>query len=191
MKNLEKFWSYVASTQTLAFTMVMRRRFAQWGVRSRIESPAKLVSPYLIYVGNNVYICEHAWLNAKDHRGDGSPTLHIGDGTYIGRCSQINAWQDVHIGQNVLIADRAYISDSSHNYGDLDIPIGLQGDSFIGPVKLSDGCWIGIGAVILPGVTIGRNAVVAANSVVTRSVPDGAVVGGIPAKIIKQVNAGD
>lgn len=65
--------------------------------------------------------------------------------------------------------------------------IRLQGDSFIGAVVLQEGCWIGVGAVILPGVTIGRNAVVAANAVVTHNVPDRAVVGGIPARIIKQL----
>jgi acetyltransferase-like isoleucine patch superfamily enzyme len=126
-------------------------------------------------------------LNAKDDRGDGSQTLIIGDGTYIGRLVQINAWRSVAIGSNVLIADRVFISDADHNFTDTNIPIRLQGDSFIGAVTLKDGCWIGIGAVILPGVTIGRNAVVAANAVVTKDVPDCVVVGGIPAKIIKQL----
>ena len=54
----------------------------------------------------------------------------------------------------------------------------------MGAVTINDGCWIGIGAVILPGVEIGRNAVVGANAVVTRNVPDFAVVGGVPARRI-------
>ena len=61
----------------------------------------------------------------------------------------------------------------------------MQGDYFKGAVRLRQGCWLGIGVVILPGVTIGRNSVVVANSVVTRDVPDYAVVAGNPAKIIK------
>jgi acetyltransferase-like isoleucine patch superfamily enzyme len=125
-------------------------------------------------------------VNAKDDRGDGAPTLRIGDGTYIGRFAQINAWRNVDIGDHVLRADRVFISDADHNYLDTNAPIRLQGDSFRGAVTLREGCWIGIGAVILPGVTIGRNSVVAANAVVTKDVPDGVVVGGIPAKIITQ-----
>ena len=122
----------------------------------------------------------------KDDRGDGKPTLRIGDGTYIGRYAQINAWRNVTIGKNVLIADRVFISDADHNYANPDIPIKLQGDAFVGDVTICDGCWLGVGAVILPGVTIGRNAVVAANAVVTNGVPDRTIVGGIPARVISR-----
>ena len=89
----------------------------------------------------------------------------------------------------MLIADRVFISDADHNFSDRETPIRLQGDSFLGAVTLRDGCWIGIGAVILPGVTVGRNAVVAANAVVTDDVPDHAVVGGIPARVIRQIQS--
>jgi len=63
-----------------------------------------------------------------------------------------------------------------------------QGIEFKGHVHLCTGCWIGIGAVILPGVRVGRNAVVAANAVVTKDVPDYAVVAGIPARVIKRLD---
>ena len=169
------------------YSLAMSRSFAAWRPRSRLGRRAKLVEPRLVHVGRDVILGEQAWLNAKDDRGDGRPTLLIGDGTYIGRFTQINAWRCVTIGSNVLIADRVFISDADHNYADTNTPVLLQGDSFVGPVILRDGCWIGIGAVVLAGVTIGRNAIVAANAVVTKNVPDGAVVGGIPAKIIKQL----
>jgi acetyltransferase-like isoleucine patch superfamily enzyme len=187
MTNQEKFWDCIARGNRLVYTLLMRNRFAVWGRKSRLEPSAKLIAPYLVSVGNDVYICEHSWLNAADDRGDGMPTLRIGDGTYIGRFAHINAWRNVTIGINVLIADRVFISDCQHNYTDSTMPICLQGDSFGGEVVLMDGCWIGIGAAILPGVTIGRNAVVAANSVVTKDVPDFAVYGGVPAKLIKQL----
>lgn len=146
-----------------------------------------LEGPELIEVGERVDIGRHGWLNAVDDRGDGRPTLRIGDGTYIGRFAHINAWRDVVIGSNVLIADRVFISDASHDF-DPATPVRLQGDSFLGPVELKEGCWIGVGAVILPGVTIGKNAVVGSNSVVTKTVPDYAVVGGNPAKLIRQLD---
>jgi acetyltransferase-like isoleucine patch superfamily enzyme len=168
-----------------SYSMLMSYKFREWGRNSRLGQGAKLFDPQLVLVGSNVRISEQAWINAKDYRGDGLPTLKIGDGTYIGRQVQINAWQSVTIGCNVLIADRVFISDADHNFKDACTPIRLQGDSFIGAVVLEDGCWLGIGSVILPGVTIGKNAVVGANAVVTKDVPSRAVVGGIPAKVIK------
>lgn len=172
---------------SISFATAARSKFSAWGPRSQLGRGARLVGPELIQVGAGVFFGEQAWLNAKDERGDGKPTLRIGNSTHIGRFVQINAWRSVDIGTNVLIADRVFISDADHNFSDVDVPIILQGDSFRGAVTLCDGCWIGIGAVILPGVTVGRNSIVAANSVVTRSVPDRTVVAGIPAKVIKHI----
>lgn len=172
-----------------AYTIIIRLQFNSWGDGSLIELGAKLMSPALVSVGSNVHICEHAWLNAKDDRLDGLPTLAIGNGTYIGRFAHINAWRQVTIEDNVLIADRVFISDADHKYKDIKVPVILQGDAFKGAVLIRTGSWLGVGVVVLPGVTVGRNAVVAANSVVTKDVPDYAVVGGIPAKVIKILGA--
>jgi acetyltransferase-like isoleucine patch superfamily enzyme len=169
---------------TRAHTLIVSRSFAVWGRDSRIGRGARLVSPHLVEVGSGVIVGENAWLNAKDDRGDGTATLRIGDGTYIGRLVQINAWRNVSIATDVMISDRVYISDADHTRADADVPVRLQGDQFSGPVVLQAGCWIGIGAVILPGVTIGRNAIVGANAVVTHSIPDRSVAGGVPARII-------
>jgi carbonic anhydrase/acetyltransferase-like protein (isoleucine patch superfamily) len=166
-------------------TAFVRGQFSAWGEGSTIGFPTKLVAPELVRVGARVEIGEHAWLNAKDDRGDGMPTLTIGDGTYIGRFTQINAWRDVVIEREVLIADRVFIGDADHNFDDISTPTRLQGDSYKGRVLLQEGCWLGIGVVVLPGVTIGKNAVVAANAVVREDVPDYAVVGGIPARVIR------
>jgi acetyltransferase-like isoleucine patch superfamily enzyme len=185
MSRTERLWLLMLRLKRLGYTRLMGGRFAHMGKTSRLDLPVKLNGPHLVRVGERVQICEHTWLNAHDDRGDGQPTLHIGDGSYIGRFGHINAWRSVHIGKHVLIADRVFVSDCSHEYADTSRPIWLQGDKFVAPVQLKDGCWIGIGAVILPGVTIGRNAVVGANAVVSKSVPDGAVVAGIPARIIK------
>lgn len=187
MTMAERCWDLAARLGRLYHTLLRRRRFAAWGGKSRIEHSAKLVAPGLVQVGAHVHICEHAWFNACDDRGDGAPTLRIGDGTYIGRFAHINAWRNVRIGRDVLIADRVFISDCGHNFADTGQPVIAQGDSFGGDVTLMDGCWIGIGAVILPGVTIGRNAVVAANSVVNRNVDDFTVVGGAPATLIRKL----
>jgi acetyltransferase-like isoleucine patch superfamily enzyme len=161
--------------------------FAGWGPGSRLGRHAKLVSPHLVEVGASVTLGEFLWLNAKDDRKDARPTLRIGDGTYVGSFVQINAWRDVTIERNVMIADRVFISDADHCYSDPNTAIRHQGDAFLAPVTLREGCWVGIGAVILPGVTIGRNAVVAANAVVTADVPARCIVGGVPARVIKHL----
>lgn len=168
-------------------TFIKRRFFYSWGYGSKLGLHIKLNASQHISVGNSVSIGDYCWLNAKDYYKNGKPVLFIDDGTYIGRFVQINAWNEVKIGKNVLIGDRVFISDADHCYQDRNTPIILQGDCYKGSVYLKDGCWLCIGAVILPGVTIGKNSVVAANSVVTKDVPDFTVVGGIPAKIIKQI----
>ncbi|MDP9268920.1 MAG: acyltransferase [Acidobacteriota bacterium] len=172
---------------TLLYSWMIGRRVASWGKRSRIRPPATVVGPGGIQVGDNVLIREYSWLNSKGRRSDGGPSLVIGSGTYIGRFAHINAWQQVVLEDHVLIADRVYISDADHNFGDRDLPIVQQGDSFKGAVLLRSGCWIGIGAVILPGVTVGRNAIVGANAVVTKDVPDYTIVAGIPAVRIREI----
>jgi acetyltransferase-like isoleucine patch superfamily enzyme len=158
-----------------------------WGSGSRIWPPATIIGGKGIEIGDGVIIREYAWLNTRGRREDGIPALTIGNGTYIGRFAQINAWNDVTIEANVLIADRVYISDAEHHFENREVPIRFQGDYFKAPVRLCSGCWIGIGAVILPGVTVGRNAVVAANAVVREDVPDYTVVGGVPARILREI----
>jgi len=171
-----------------SFMLCVRGSFAAWGTGSRIGRGARLVGPQLVQVGSRVALGQFLWLNAKDDRGDGAPTLRIGNDCYLGRFTQINAWRSVTICNDVLIGDRVIISDADHRYSAPDLPIKRQGDAFVGPVLLHEGCWIGAGAVILPGVTIGRNSVVAANAVVTHDVPERTVVAGVPARIIKQLD---
>lgn len=182
---MKKIISLFLSMRVRIYTGILKGQFRGWGQGSRLEPPAKISGHSLIDVGRNVHICSYAWLNAKDDKGEGKPTLKIGNGTYIGRFVQINAWQNVIIEDNVLIADRVFISDADHIYENITKPIMLQGDQYRGTVCLKQGCWLGIGVVIMPGVTIGRNAIVGANSVVTKDVPDFTVVAGCPAKIIK------
>ena len=188
MPYLRTAFEWMARLIVAAYRLIWQGSFASWGSGSRLGWGAKLVGQRLIEVGHRVVICDHVWLNAKDDRGTGEPTLKIGDDTYIGRFGQVHAWRSVTIGNNVLIADRVFISDCEHVYANTTAPIRYQGEIFRGAVQLRNGCWIGIGAVILPGVTIGQNAIVGANAVVTGDVPDHAVVGGIPARILKRLD---
>jgi len=184
MSPLHRCLEFYARALDRAYTLCVSGSFGQWGPGSRLGRGARLMAPELIEVGRRVRIGRFAWLNAKDDRGDGEPTLRIGDGTYIGHFVQINAWRSVVIGERAMVADRVCITDADHDHADDRVPIMDQGDSFRGAVCLEPGCWIGTGAVILPGVTIGRNAVVGANSVVTRDAPAFSVVAGVPACVV-------
>jgi acetyltransferase-like isoleucine patch superfamily enzyme len=93
----------------------------------------------------------------------------------------------IQIENNVMIGSGVHIYVNNHKFGRLDIPLIDQGYYPDEPVVLKDGCWIGANAIILPGVTVGRNAVIGAGSVVTKSIPDGVVAAGNPARIIKQI----
>lgn len=172
---------------TIIYTIFMARKFQKWGRGSWLQPKATLRSPKSIVVGEGVFIREHAWLNVTENQQKGKPTLIINDGTYIGRFAQINAYKDVVIEKYVLISDRVFISDVDHGYENPEIPIMYQEVRYKGSVRLCEGCWIGIGATILPGVTVGKNSVIAANAVVSNDVPDRCVVAGIPARIIRQL----
>jgi len=181
MKILFKIINLQSKLITIIYTILVKGAFFSFGKNSLIRTGALINYPNMISIGSNVRISQFVWLNASEDLGNGSPSLHIGDGTYIGRLVHINAWRSVQIGSNVLISDRVHISDATHIYKDKLLPISKQGTEFSGPVCIGDGSWIGAGAAILPGVTIGKNAIVGANAVVTKNVLDGQIVAGVPA----------
>jgi acetyltransferase-like isoleucine patch superfamily enzyme len=182
---MERLWLYLHVAKLRLYGLYVRSRLHSFGSGSAIHPPSTLYRPDLISIGLRTIIREHAWLNAG--RGQGvNPVLRIGSGCYIGRFVQINAANSVVLEDKVLVADKVYISDVDHNFSDPLTPIIDQGVVSKGKVVLREGCWIGTGAVILSGVTIGRNAVVGANSIVNKDVPDYAVVAGSPAKIVRE-----
>ena len=108
----------------------------------------------------------------------------IGDYTRIGIHDTIIG--PVTIGSHVNLAQGITVTALNHNFEDKNKRIDEQGVS-TKPVVIGDDVWIGANAVILPGVTIGKHAVVAAGAVVTTDVPENTVVGGVPAKVIKKL----
>ena len=108
----------------------------------------------------------------------------IGDYTRIGLHNTIIG--PVTIGNHVNLAQGITVTALNHNFSETDKCIDEQGVSTL-PIVISDDVWIGANAVILPGVTIGSHSVVAAGAVVTKDVPNGCIVAGIPAKIIKRI----
>lgn len=92
---------------------------------------------------------------------------------------------EIVIGNHVTISARALITDIHHSYEEIDVPA-LSQKLETSPVAIGDNSWIGVNVAILPGVKIGRNVVVGANSVVTGDLPDNCVAAGNPARVIKR-----
>lgn len=101
---------------------------------------------------------------------------------FIGPWSSLVARSSVRVGKGTKIAERVTVRDSDHDHS-----VPLASGAFISaPVRLADDVWLGAGSFVLKGCRIGRGATVAAGAVVTRDVPDGVTVGGIPATVIRR-----
>lgn len=109
--------------------------------------------------------------------------LEVGNNSGLGYKCRING--KVIMGDNVIMAPFVQMYTANHNYNQKNIPICQQGIEKERPIIISDDVWIGCSAIILAGVHIGKGAVIGAGAVVTKDVPDYAVVGGNPAKVIK------
>lgn len=124
------------------------------------------------------------------HVGDGTQirchegTLRIGDKVVFGQYDTVNAYLDVLIGDATLIADWVYICDFDHVTSDVTQPIKDQG-IVKSPVQIGPDVWIGVKATILRGTSIGRGAVIAAHAVVRGAVEEFTIVGGVPARVLK------
>ena len=110
--------------------------------------------------------------------------VSIGAKTVLGQECTLSAFQRVSIGRECVIADRVMLIDFDHGTVEVDRPVRQQG-IYKRDVRVGNNVWIGYGACILRGVTVGDNAVIGTNAVVTRDVPANAVVGGVPARVIR------
>jgi acetyltransferase-like isoleucine patch superfamily enzyme len=114
--------------------------------------------------------------------------VEIGDKTVFGQECTISAYQRVRIGEQCVIADRAMFIDFDHGVEEVERPIRVQGiykrDTVVG-----SNVWVGYGACVLRGVRVGDNSVIGTNAVVTKDVPANAVVGGVPAKVLRMRDA--
>ena len=118
-------------------------------------------------------------------RCDYGYNIHVGENFYANYDLVILDCCEVRIGRNCMIAPRVSIFTATHP---LDAATRVAGFEYARPVTLGDNVWIGGHAVINPGVTIGHNVVVAAGAAVTKDVPDGVVVAGVPARIIRRLD---
>ena len=110
--------------------------------------------------------------------------VSVGAKSVLGQECTISAYQHVSIGRECIVADRAMLIDFDHGVVEVERPIREQG-IYKRDVRVGHNVWLGYGACVLRGVTIGDNAIVGTSSVLTADVPDNAVVAGVPARVIR------
>jgi len=153
--------------------------FAALGTDVVFETGVLVFHPGTIRMGNDVYIGHRTMLKGH-HQG----MMEIGDGTWIGQNCFLHAAGGIRIGRHVGIGPNVSILTSQHAEQGRAIPI-LRSALAFAPVVIEDDADIGLGAIVLPGVTIGRGAQIGAGAVVTQDVPAYAVAVGIPARVLR------
>ena len=165
------------------------KKFASFGNRSLIMwKPTTIFNEQYISIGDDTLIGPGVALSAGMVPGQeciSKVVVSIGDRCLIGRGSGIVGHFSITIGNDVWTGHHVYITDQNHGYEDVTRPISQQSQPER-PVVIGDGSWLGHGAVVLPGVTIGKHVVIGANSVVTKDIPDFSVAVGSPARVIRR-----
>jgi len=170
--------------------LLRRRYLTRYGPRLRCDGLAFIAPDAVLQIGRSgrVELGRWSWLGhgtkVRCHEG----LVSIGAKTVLGQECTISAFQHISIGRECVIADRVMLIDFDHGVVDVERPVREQG-IYKRDVRIGHNVWIGYGACILRGVSVGNNAIIGTNSVVTTDVPDNAVVGGVPARVIRMREA--
>lgn len=140
-----------------------------------------------IYFGNNVKIGAFSSISSTSHMSKFGLGFKIGNNSGVGRFTEFGSSGGIEIGNDVIMGSYVSFHSENHNYEDLTKLIREQGVTSKG-IKLGNNIWVGAKVTFLDGCNIGNNSVIAAGAVVKGSFPDNVVIGGIPAKVLKNIN---
>ncbi len=180
-----------ASARTSFRTARLRRRFAGIGKESTLGKDMTVINPQDITIGYHTNfqsgcVIESWHFNNMTKRG----SIFIGDNCNFGEYTHITTINRIEIGDGVLTGRFVLITDNSHgreDYSDIGLPPENREVTSKGPIIIEDSVWLGDKVTVLPGVKIGKGAVIAANAVVTKDIPAYTIAAGVPAKIIKEI----
>ncbi len=159
-------------------------RFVRLGRMVKISALGK----GFIKLGNNVSIGDFSRIITSTSLNNLGQGISIGDDVGIGEFAYLGGAAGLEIGRATIVGQYFSCHPENHNFNDVSTDIRHQGVSRKG-IKIGENCWIGSKVTILDGVTIGNHCVIAAGSVVTKSMPAYSVIGGVPAKILKTISA--
>jgi acetyltransferase-like isoleucine patch superfamily enzyme len=187
-------WSQVVRFGAIGPRHRRARRFHSFGAGSLVAFPPSVIfGEGRIAIGERTTIGPLASLSAgmPSQRGErGDPVITIGDRCMLGKGIGIVGHERIELGDDIWTGHYVYVTDQNHGYEDLTLPIGTQLWKNE-PVAIGDRCWLGHGAVVLPGSRLGRHVVVAAGAVVAGlDVPDYSVVAGVPARVVRRYEPG-
>jgi acetyltransferase-like isoleucine patch superfamily enzyme len=187
-------WQKLSSIGAVGPGNKVARRFGEFGDGSLLGFPLGVFyNEEYIRIGSQTMIGPYASITvgmAPGQKMVTNPVVAIGDRCVIGRGSHIIGHFSIEIGDEVQTGPNVYITDQNHAYDDPDVPVGRQWP-VDNPVSIGSGAWLGTAVVVLPGSSIGRNAVIGAGSVVTGEIPDHCVAVGVPAKVVKRYEPGE
>jgi acetyltransferase-like isoleucine patch superfamily enzyme len=158
---------------------LQREAFVRWPVHGNV---LEALREGRLQIEPGVLLEPGVWITAP-----GEARVRIAAGTFLNLGVMVAAQELVEIGSHCMLANGCFVSDSSHRYGDPNMPITWQGFHSKGPTRIGDNCWLGANVVVTSGVTIGERCVIGANSVVTRDLEPFSLAAGLPAQVIRRI----
>jgi acetyltransferase-like isoleucine patch superfamily enzyme len=155
-----------------------RRAFCRWPVHGNV---LEAFHEGRLEVGEHTLFEPGVWITAP-----GTARIRIGSGSFLNIHVMVAAVELVEIGDHCMLANGCFVTDGNHRFDDRTQPVTYQGFTTKGPTRIGDNVWCGAHVVVTSGVTIGERAVIGANSVVTTDVAPYSIVGGVPARVLKQ-----
>ena len=174
------------------YTYIVRYSFSEIGHDVLFEPFGLLIGANHISIGSKSSIQKGTYMTAWESykKQKFKPCIQIGQDVHIGAYNHISCVEKIIIGDGFVSGKWVTITDNNHgntNPETMQLPVGVRPIVVKGSVVIGKNVWVGDKATILSGITIGDGAIIAANSVVTKDVPSYSVVGGNPAKILKQI----